>query len=174
MDFALEAYAVVHRDVRDEADGARVSMATPAGVVAADIAVTGVHNVRNALAATACALAIGVAPRAIGAGLEAFGRSADAAPACVPVRRAALIDDTYNANPDSVRAAIDLLAAAVIRACSCFGDMGEVGDRGPEFHREIGSTPAPGRSTPSMRPLPDAGSRRGLRRRDSLQTMSMR
>jgi UDP-N-acetylmuramoyl-tripeptide--D-alanyl-D-alanine ligase len=49
-----------------------------------------------------------------------------------------VIDDTYNANPDSVRAAIDLLAAAPAPRVLVLGDMGEVGVRGPEFHREVG------------------------------------
>ncbi len=65
-------YAVVTATYELTADGAQVSMATPAGVIEATLAVTGVHNVRNALAATACALAIGVAPRAISAGLAAL------------------------------------------------------------------------------------------------------
>jgi UDP-N-acetylmuramoyl-tripeptide--D-alanyl-D-alanine ligase len=138
IDFALEAYAVVTATYELQPDGARVSMATPAGVVAANLAVTGVHNVRNALAATACALAIGVAPRAIGAGLEAF-RPVGGRGARLRTRSgAALIDDTYNANPDSVRAAIDLLAGYGHPRVLVLGDMGEVGDRGPEFHREIG------------------------------------
>ncbi|MGB3426576.1 MAG: cyanophycin synthetase, partial [Burkholderiaceae bacterium] len=50
-----------------------------------------------------------------------------------------LIDDTYNANPDSVRAAIDLLASLDGERLLVLGDMGEVGERGPEFHREVGS-----------------------------------
>ena len=50
-----------------------------------------------------------------------------------------LIDDTYNANPDSVRAAIDLLAAAAPRRILILGDMGEVGSRSAEYHREVGA-----------------------------------
>jgi UDP-N-acetylmuramoyl-tripeptide--D-alanyl-D-alanine ligase len=50
-----------------------------------------------------------------------------------------LIDDTYNANPDSVRAAIELLASFEGERLLVLGDMGEVGERGPEFHREVGS-----------------------------------
>jgi UDP-N-acetylmuramoyl-tripeptide--D-alanyl-D-alanine ligase len=51
---------------------------------------------------------------------------------------ATVIDDSYNANPDSVRAAIDVLAAAPAPRWLVLGDMGEVGDAGPAFHREIG------------------------------------
>jgi UDP-N-acetylmuramyl pentapeptide synthase len=52
---------------------------------------------------------------------------------------ALLIDDTYNANPDSVRAAIDLLVEMSGDRLLVLGDMGEVGERGPEFHREVGA-----------------------------------
>jgi UDP-N-acetylmuramoyl-tripeptide--D-alanyl-D-alanine ligase len=51
---------------------------------------------------------------------------------------ATLIDDSYNANPDSVRAAIDVLATAGERTALVLGDMGEVGERGPDFHLEVG------------------------------------
>ena len=50
-----------------------------------------------------------------------------------------LVDDTYNANPDSVRAAIDVLAALPAPRWLVLGDMGEVGDQGPAFHREVGA-----------------------------------
>jgi UDP-N-acetylmuramoyl-tripeptide--D-alanyl-D-alanine ligase len=55
-----------------------------------------------------------------------------------PASGAAVIDDTYNANPDSVRAAIDVLAAAAPPRWLVLGDMGEVGADGPRFHREVG------------------------------------
>jgi UDP-N-acetylmuramoyl-tripeptide--D-alanyl-D-alanine ligase len=138
IDFALEAYAVVTATYAQTAEGAGVSMATPAGVIDVNLAVTGVHNVRNALAAAACAVAIGIESRAVSAGLAAFrpvsGRG-------VPMQTASgarLIDDSYNANPDSVRAAIDLLAGFPSPRALVLGDMGEVGDRGVEFHREVG------------------------------------
>jgi UDP-N-acetylmuramoyl-tripeptide--D-alanyl-D-alanine ligase len=52
-----------------------------------------------------------------------------------------LVDDTYNANPDSVRAAIDVLAELPAPRLMVLGDMGEVGNQGPEFHAEVGLTP---------------------------------
>jgi UDP-N-acetylmuramoyl-tripeptide--D-alanyl-D-alanine ligase len=52
---------------------------------------------------------------------------------------ASLIDDSYNANPDSVRAAIELLASFAAPRVLVLGDMGEVGSHGPEFHREVGA-----------------------------------
>ena len=94
---------------------------------------------RNALAAAACAHAAGIELGAIAAGLAAFrpytGR--------LQVKQAksgiTVIDDSYNANPDSVRAAIDVLASCQAPTVLVLGDMGEVGSRGPEFHREIGA-----------------------------------
>ncbi len=139
IDFALEAYAVITATYTLTADGARVSMATPAGVIDASLAVTGVHNVRNALAAAACAMAIGVEPRAISAGLAAFRPVSGRGVRLQTSAGARLIDDSYNANPDSVRAAIDLLAGFAPPRVLVLGDMGEVGDRAVEFHREIGA-----------------------------------
>ena len=52
---------------------------------------------------------------------------------------ATVIDDSYNANPDSVRAAIDVLVSCPAPTVLVLGDMGEVGAKGPEFHREIGA-----------------------------------
>jgi UDP-N-acetylmuramyl pentapeptide synthase len=102
------------------------------------LAIDGAHNVRNALAAAACALAAGIEPDVIAAGLAAF-RPVGGRMARVPCASGAtLIDDSYNANPDSVRAAIDVLAAAPRPRVLVLGDMGEVGEQGPEFHAEIG------------------------------------
>ncbi len=92
------------------------------------------------LAAMACTLAIGIALDAIVRGLQAF------APVNGRLQRKAslpdgalVIDDTYNANPDSVRAAIDVLAQYPAPRILVLGDMGEVGDQGPAFHIEIGA-----------------------------------
>ncbi len=103
------------------------------------LSAAGVHNVRNALAAIACALAAGIRRTDIIHGLEAFapvsGRLQKKQAAC----GATVIDDTYNANPDSVRAAIDVLAKSPAPRVLVLGDMGEVGTQGPQFHEEIGA-----------------------------------
>jgi UDP-N-acetylmuramoyl-tripeptide--D-alanyl-D-alanine ligase len=99
------------------------------------------HNVKNSLAAAACALAAGVPASAVQSGLHAFapvkGRSRAIA---VPARdhEITLVDDTYNANPDSVRAAIDVLSELPAPRVLVLGDMGEVGHEGPMFHAEAG------------------------------------
>ncbi|MBU3623359.1 UDP-N-acetylmuramoyl-tripeptide--D-alanyl-D-alanine ligase [Polynucleobacter sp. AP-Latsch-80-C2] len=99
----------------------------------------GSHNVRNALAACAVALAAGVSLEKIKQGLEAFTPVNGRMQAKSMDSNHTLIDDSYNANPDSVRAAIDALKAAGNGAWLILGDMGEVGNQGPEFHREVGA-----------------------------------
>ena len=118
-----------------------VSVETPAGPLAFDLHIAGRHNVRNALAAVACALAAGAPLAAIAQGLQAFtpvqGRSR-AVEVKLAGRSLTVVDDTYNANPDSARAAIDVLAELPGPRLLVLGDMGEVGDQGPQFHREVG------------------------------------
>jgi UDP-N-acetylmuramoyl-tripeptide--D-alanyl-D-alanine ligase len=138
VDFALDADAVVTATYALRADGAHVSMATPLGLLNVDLAVTGIHNVRNGLAAAACAIGAGVDAASIVAGLQAFRPVAGRGVRMRTGEGALLIDDTYNANPDSVRAAIDLLVEMSGDRLLVLGDMGEVGERGPEFHREVG------------------------------------
>ncbi len=119
----------------------QVGVQTPAGPLEFPLHIAGRHNVRNALAATACALAAGVPLPAIARGLGGFepvkGRSRALA-VSLAGRTLTLVDDTYNANPDSVRAAIDVLAELPGPRLLVLGDMGEVGTEGPAFHREVG------------------------------------
>jgi UDP-N-acetylmuramoyl-tripeptide--D-alanyl-D-alanine ligase len=103
------------------------------------LAAAGTHNVRNALAACACALAAGIPVEAIVRGLEAFAPVSGRLQRKQAANGATIIDDTYNANPDSVRAAIDVLAESAEPRILVLGDMGEVGTQGPEFHEEIGA-----------------------------------
>ncbi len=103
------------------------------------LSAAGVHNVRNALAACAATLAIGIDARSIVRGLERFTPVAGRLQKKRATSGATVIDDTYNANPDSVRAAIDVLAAAPSPRLLVLGDMGEVGDEGVAFHEEIGA-----------------------------------
>jgi UDP-N-acetylmuramoyl-tripeptide--D-alanyl-D-alanine ligase len=120
----------------------QVSVQTPAGSLRFRIHIAGRHNVRNALAAVACALAAGVPLAAIAQGLEAFepvkGRSRALGLTWAGHSRT-LVDDSYNANPDSVHAAIDVLAELPGPRLLVLGDMGEVGDQGPAFHADAGA-----------------------------------
>ncbi len=117
----------------------QVSAMTPQGALHYALHIAGAHNVRNSLAAVACALAAGVPLTDIAAGLAAFepvkGRSR-ALLVQHQGQRITLVDDSYNANPDSVRAAIEVLAALPAPRLLVLGDMGEVGDQGPQFHAE--------------------------------------
>ena len=119
----------------------QVAAQTPVGPLRYALHIAGRHNVKNSLAALACALAAGVPLDAIAAGLAAFepvkGRSRALA-LQLDGRALTLIDDSYNANPDSVRAAIEVLATLPAPRLLVLGDMGEVGDQGPQFHAEAG------------------------------------
>jgi UDP-N-acetylmuramoyl-tripeptide--D-alanyl-D-alanine ligase len=144
VDFVLHpgpqhAEAVIRGERR--ADGA-LHVETPDGAFDAALNVIGDHNLRNALAATAAAWAAGVPLAAIKSGLEQFepvaGRLQRKCATLEPFAGVQLIDDTYNANPDSMRAAIDVLAVEAHPRVLVIGDMGEVGDYSTAFHREIG------------------------------------
>jgi len=142
LTFALRGPADVTADAEWAVDHWSLMLHTPAGFAAVQPRIAGWHNVKNALAVTACALAAGCPLEAIVRGLEAFepvkGRSQlkKARVQGVPVT---LVDDTYNANPDSARAAIEVLASLRGPRWLVLGDMGEVGDQGPAFHREVGA-----------------------------------
>jgi UDP-N-acetylmuramoyl-tripeptide--D-alanyl-D-alanine ligase len=120
----------------------QVQARTPAGPLQYTLRVAGLHNVKNSLAAAACALAAGVPLAQIASGLEAFepvkGRSRALA-LQLAGRTLTLVDDSYNANPDSVRAAIDVLAGLPGPRLLVLGDMGEVGNEGPRYHAEVGA-----------------------------------
>jgi UDP-N-acetylmuramoyl-tripeptide--D-alanyl-D-alanine ligase len=138
LDFAVDRPAAVGGRYALRDFGSDIDLRTPAGELALSLRAAGVHNVRNALAAAAAASAAGVGLPAIARGLAAFepvqGRLQKKAAKCGAV----VIDDTYNANPDSVIAAIDVLAQAAGEKILVLGDMGEVGADGAAFHAEIG------------------------------------
>jgi UDP-N-acetylmuramoyl-tripeptide--D-alanyl-D-alanine ligase len=114
---------------------------TPQGSISYRLHIAGRHNVKNSLAALACATAAGVSLESAAQGLSAFepvkGRSR-ALSLNLGERSLTVVDDTYNANPDSVRAAIDVLTELPSPRLLVLGDMGEVGDQGPQFHAEVG------------------------------------
>ncbi len=142
LTFALHGQA----DVVDEAvwveDHWVLRVRTPAGQAEFMLYAAGQHNVRNALAATTAALAAGAPLTAILRGLEAF-RPVSGRSQALRIERGdrtiTLVNDSYNANPDSVRAAIELLAGLPGPHWLVLGDMGEVGNQGPAFHAEVGA-----------------------------------
>jgi UDP-N-acetylmuramoyl-tripeptide--D-alanyl-D-alanine ligase len=148
--FAAQAPAEVLADAQwvDSTDLAQdgghwaLRLQTPAGALACQLHAAGAHNLRNALAAASAALAAGAPLTAIAAGLQAFrpvaGRS-QTSRLLLDGRPLTLVNDSYNANPDSVRAAISLLLTLPGPRGLILGDMGEVGDQGPAFHAEVGA-----------------------------------
>jgi len=135
IDFALNGPAVVSGTLLK--DGT-LEIKTSDSVINVRLSVLGEHNLRNALAATAVALAAKIDLHAIRLGLESF-QAVSGRMMASQFGTCLLIDDSYNANPDSVRAAIDALSQASKKTCLVLGDMGEVGSQGPEFHYEVGA-----------------------------------
>jgi len=137
--FGLAGNAVVRADVVAHADRSTMAMRIAGTAIDVELHVPGRHMVANALAAAAAAHAAGVGPDAITRGLAAFRPAPGRLVPRAGVRGTVVIDDTYNANPDSMIAAIDVLASAPGARWLALGDMGEVGEQGPAFHREIGA-----------------------------------
>ena len=137
--FGLDTAADVQaRDTRLDADGARFVLAAPGGDIAIALPMPGRHNVRNALAAAAMALAVGASLEQVRAGLEAVQPVAGRLVAHALRSGAVLVDDSYNANPGSLAAAIDTLANSGNEAWLVLGDMRELGADEIALHARAG------------------------------------
>jgi UDP-N-acetylmuramoyl-tripeptide--D-alanyl-D-alanine ligase len=138
---ASQGAQVCLTDARWDQGAWHVVASTPQGALVFRLAIAGRHNVKNALAAAACALSAGVPLDTVQRGLESFEPVKGRCRAMQVAHETAqftLVDDTYNANPDSMRAAIDVLADLPGPRLLIMGDMGEVGAQGPAFHAEAG------------------------------------
>ncbi len=138
LEFGFNRQADVSGASQAQGMGQRLSVQTPSGDFTADLQVPGEHNARNALAATAAAIALNLSLESIVAGLEIFSGVAGRLQIKPARNGATVIDDTYNANPASLRAAISVLAQAEGKRLLVLGDMGELGDAAAAFHAEMG------------------------------------
>jgi len=138
IEFGIDRPAAVNAQFELSAAGSLMSVSTPDSAYIAQLQVPGLHNVRNALAAAAAGYALGIAPAFAAAGLAAYAGTEGRLERKTARGGATLIDDTYNANPDSVRAAIAVLAAAAGKRVLVLGDMGELGEAGPALHAGTG------------------------------------
>lgn len=136
--FGIEQAADVRAVVHQHGLETRLDLTASEGNAAIRIAVPGRHNARNAVAAAAACLAAGVPLTAVVAGLENFAGIKGRLQKRPGMAGAVVLDDTYNANPDSVRAGIDVLAATVGHKVLVLGDMGEIGEASGQYHDEIG------------------------------------
>lgn len=138
VEFGFEGTPDVSARYRLDFFSARMTLVLPDGVQDVVLQVPGEHNVRNALAAAAASVAMGVRLNAITSGLSEFNGVKGRMQKKRGLHGATVIDDSYNANPESVRAALSVLAKAGGKKILILGDMGELGHSARAFHERIG------------------------------------
>lgn len=137
--FGLDANAdVTARDIALDDEGSRFTLVAPQGEAAIALAMPGRHNVSNALAAASLTLGAGIAFEVVVAGLNAARPVAGRLITHTLAPGVTLVDDSYNANPGSLNAAIDTLAASSGERWLVLGDMRELGEDAVALHAEVG------------------------------------
>ena len=137
--FGITTKADVMSTYTEFADASEMTLITPAETVRFKLNILGIHNIGNALAASATAIALGISTDDIANGLTAFGGVYGRLQRKVGLNGAVLIDDTYNANPDSMRVAIDVLASQSGDRILILGAMGELGATSADMHYAVGA-----------------------------------
>jgi len=138
MSFGLGPDANVRGEYRSDEQGSTLTVHTVSERFEVRLQVPGTHNVRNALAACAAALALNIAPEHICAGLAGFTGVKGRLQKKPGRHGSTFVDDSYNANPDSVLAALKVLALHPGKKILVLGDMGELGDEAPALHAQMG------------------------------------
>lgn len=138
IDFGINQPAQVSAQLQPHSSAVQWQLKLPTGCAEIRLRVPGQHNIRNALAAAATAIAVGINKQAIIAGLQAFKGMQGRMQEKRGLYNATLIDDTYNANPESMKAALAVLASAAGKKVLVLGDMAELGPTAAEFHHQIG------------------------------------
>jgi len=138
IDFSLSKGAKVEGCYQLNLVDTKMKLKLPDGAVEVKLKVPGEHNVHNALAAAAAAVATGISKENIASGLSRFSGVKGRMQKKRCLHDAMLIDDSYNANPESVRAALAVLAKSPGEKILVFGDMGELGENTVDFHKRVG------------------------------------
>ncbi len=141
LTFGLSDNADVYGDaIEPRADGIDFTLHTPSGDARVSLPLVGIHNVRNACAATAVALSLGLDIATIKAALESMAPVKGRLLPLPGLNGCTLFDDSYNANPLSVIAGADVIGALRGEAWLVLGDMFELGDDAEDLHREVGAS----------------------------------
>lgn len=138
LSFGLDQDANVRGEFKPTELGSALTVTTTAGRFDVALQVPGTHNVRNALAACTAALALQIPAEQISAGLSAFTGVKGRLQKKRGVHGSLFIDDTYNANPDSVLAALKVLSLHTGKKILVLGEMGELGDEAAALHAQMG------------------------------------